>query len=447
MQSATDAQDFSPEALSIDRLRDEFDREPNRLVLDWAVRQAEQRGALVLFAQIAALPGGEPCLRADDASGASYRLALPSKDAAAARQGLIALQEQLAKPIAVFPHGVLVEYLRELDGLKQIALCPQAYRPPIFRSSLPSQSSQSRRGLAIPSPHLARLEAESIHIIREAIAEARNPVMLYSVGKDSGVMLHLARKAFFPSPPPFPLLHVDTRWKFQEMYSFRDFMVRASGMELLVHVNPECVERDINPFDHGSAVHTDLTKTEGLKQALNKHSFDVIFGGARRDEEKSRAKERIFSFRTATHQWNPKSQRPEVWNLYNTRKNPGESIRVFPLSNWTELDIWQYIHQEDIPVVPLYFARPRAVVVRPEMIMMVDDERCRLTAEDEIQILKVRFRTLGCYPLSGAMESDAQSIEDILLELVGARQSERQGRRIDTDGAGSMERKKQEGYF
>ena len=271
--------------------------------------------------------------------------------------------------------------------------------------------------------------------------------MMYSIGKDSGVMLHLAYKAFYPAPPPFPLLHIDTRWKFQEMYLFRDFMARESGMSLLVHTNPEAIEKDINPFDHGSALHTNITKTDGLKQALDHYKFDVVFGGARRDEEKSRAKERVFSFRTAAHGWDPKNQRPELWNLYNSRKSPNESIRVFPLSNWTELDIWQYIYQENIPMVPLYFAKPRPVVVRPEMIMMVDDERCRLSPGEEVQIKKVRFRTLGCYPLTGAVESEAETLEDILLEIIHARQSERQGRKIDTDSAGSMERKKHEGYF
>ncbi|WP_423456855.1 sulfate adenylyltransferase subunit CysD [Ottowia sp. VDI28] len=297
------------------------------------------------------------------------------------------------------------------------------------------------------SPHLKRLEAESIHIIREAVAEAQNPVMLYSIGKDSSVMLHLARKAFYPGVPPLPLLHVDTRWKFQAMYEFRDRIAQECGMPLLVHINPEAVERNINPFDHGSALHTDITKTEGLKQALNQHQFDVVFGGARRDEEKSRAKERVFSFRTATHRWDPKNQRPELWNLYNTRKNPGESIRVFPLSNWTELDIWEYIYREGIPVVPLYFAQTRPVVVRPGMILMVDDDRCRLLPDEEIQLRKVRFRTLGCYPLTSAIESEAESLEDVLLELINTRQSERQGRKIDTDSRGSMEKKKQEGYF
>lgn len=297
------------------------------------------------------------------------------------------------------------------------------------------------------TPHLKRLEAEGIHILREAVAEAKNPVMLYSMGKDSSVMLHLARKAFFPAPPPFSLLHVDTRWKFQAMYDFRDRMAAQCGMELLVHINPEAIAKDINPFDHGSAVHTDITKTEGLKQALDKYKFDVIFGGARRDEEKSRAKERIFSFRTTTHCWDPKRQRPEIWNLYNTRKNAGESLRVFPLSNWTELDIWQYIYQEGIPVVPLYFAKERPVVVRDGMILLVDDDRFRLRSGEEIQRRQIRFRTLGCYPLTGALDSSAETLPDVILELIHARNSERQGRAIDADASASMEKKKQEGYF
>jgi len=284
-------------------------------------------------------------------------------------------------------------------------------------------------------------------IMREAVAEAQNPAMLYSVGKDSGVMLHLARKAFFPSLPPFPLLHVDTRWKFQEMYLFRDLMARESGMELLVHTNPDAIANNINPFDHGSALHTDITKTEGLKQALDQYKFDVVFGGARRDEEKSRSKERIFSFRSASHHWDPKNQRPEVWSLFNTRKKQGESIRVFPLSNWTEVDIWNYIYHENIPVVPLYFSKPRPVITRADMMMMVDDDRCQLLPEDKIEIRKVRFRTLGCYPLTGAIESNAETVEDILIELINSHQSERQGRVIDKDSSGSMEKKKQEGYF
>jgi sulfate adenylyltransferase subunit 2 len=271
--------------------------------------------------------------------------------------------------------------------------------------------------------------------------------MLYSVGKDSSVMLHLARKAFYPAPPPFPLLHVDTRWKFQEMYLFRDHMAKESGMDLLVHINPDAIAKDINPFDHGSAMHTDITKTEGLKQALDKYKFDIVFGGARRDEEKSRAKERIFSFRSQTHRWDPKQQRPELWNLFNTKKSRGESIRVFPLSNWTEIDIWQYIYQEHIPVVPLYFAKKRPVVIRDGMILMVDDSRFRLLPDEEILEKVIRFRTLGCYPLSGAIESTATNLPEIILEIINARSSERQGRAIDSDASASMEKKKQEGYF
>ena len=435
---------LQPQELTPDWLLDERDRSPNRLVLDWAIEQARKRRDRVLFVQLSPLPGGQPCLHANDARGARFWVPLANLNDAAIQQALADLQRHIGKPIAVFPHGALVAHLRHMNSTADIHLCPQAYRP-VLPAGL-SLSGNAKPDLA-PSPHLKRLEAESIHIIREAVAEAQNPVMMYSIGKDSGVMLHLARKAFYPAPPPFPLLHIDTRWKFQEMYLFRDFMARESGMDLLVHTNPEAIEKNINPFDHGSALHTDITKTEALKQALDHYKFDVVFGGARRDEEKSRAKERVFSFRTSTHRWDPKNQRPELWNLYNTRKSPCESIRVFPLSNWTELDIWQYIYQENIPMVPLYFAKPRPVVVRPEMIMMVDDERCRLLPGEEVQIKKVRFRTLGCYPLTGAVESEAETLEDILLEIIHARQSERQGRKIDTDSAGSMEKKKQEGYF
>ena len=295
--------------------------------------------------------------------------------------------------------------------------------------------------------HLQRLEAESIHILREVVAEAERPVMLYSVGKDSACMLHLARKAFYPSPPPFPLLHVDTTWKFQAMYELRDRMARESGMELIVYHNPEAMERGINPFDHGP-LHTDMWKTEGLKQALNLHGFDAAFGGARRDEEKSRAKERIFSFRSANHRWDPKNQRPELWRLYNARKAKGESIRVFPISNWTELDIWQYIHLENIPIVPLYFAAKRPVVERDGLLLMVDDERFPLQPGEVPQERSVRFRTLGCYPLTGAVESEAATLPEVIQETLLTTTSERQGRIIDKDaGAASMEKKKQEGYF
>ena len=295
--------------------------------------------------------------------------------------------------------------------------------------------------------HLQRLEAESIHILREVVAECGRPVMLYSIGKDSATMLHLARKAFYPAPPPFPLLHVDTQWKFRDMYALRDRVAAESGMELLVWQNPEAVALGINPFDHGSQVHTDLWKTQGLKQALDHHGFDAAFGGARRDEEKSRAKERIFSFRSAQHRWDPKQQRPELWSLYNTRKHAGESMRVFPLSNWTELDIWQYIAQEKIPVVPLYLAAWRPVVQRAGMLLMVDDERFRLLPGELPVMRKVRFRTLGCYPLSGAVESEADTLPAVIQEMLLARTSERQGRMIDFDQSASMEKKKQEGYF
>jgi sulfate adenylyltransferase subunit 2 len=295
--------------------------------------------------------------------------------------------------------------------------------------------------------HLQRLEAESIHIMREVVAEADKPVMLYSIGKDSAVMLHLAMKAFYPSRPPFPLLHVDTRWKFRDMYAFRDRMAKQLGLELITHVNPEGIAKNINPFTHGSAIHTDIMKTEGLKQALGKYGFDAAFGGARRDEEKSRAKERIFSFRSAQHRWDPKNQRPELWKLYNARKHKDESLRVFPLSNWTELDIWQYIYLQKIPIVPLYFAAERPVVERNGTLIMVDDDRMPLAPGEVPMMRKVRFRTLGCYPLTGAIESEADTLPAIIQEMLLTKTSERQGRVIDHDAAASMEKKKQEGYF
>ncbi|WP_183487119.1 sulfate adenylyltransferase subunit CysD [Martelella radicis] len=301
--------------------------------------------------------------------------------------------------------------------------------------------------MAMSLTHLQRLEAESIHIFREVAANFTRPVMLYSIGKDSSVMMHLARKAFYPAKPPFPFLHVDTTWKFKAMYAFRERMTRELGIDLLVHVNPEGVEGAINPFDHGSSTHTHIWKTVGLRQALDKYGFDAAFGGARRDEEKSRAKERIFSFRNAQHAWDPKSQRPEMWKTYNTRVGKGESIRVFPLSNWTELDIWQYIMKENVPIVPLYFAAKRPVVERDGMLVMVDDERMRVSPDEKVEEKMVRFRTLGCYPLTGAVESDAVDLQGIVREMLTARTSERQGRAIDKDEAGSMEKKKREGYF
>src|SRR3984893_7521219 len=323
-----------------------------------------------------------------------------------------------------------------------------------MRSSVRAEGGGQVAAAAAASPtmsptltHLQRLEAESIYILREVVAECERPVMLYSIGKDSSVMLHLAKKAFHPARPPFPLLHVDTTWKFRAMYEFRDRMARELGMELIVHVNPEGLAQGINPFTHGSQVHTDVMKTQGLKQALDKYGFDVAFGGARRDEEKSRAKERIFSFRSAQHRWDPKNQRPELWSLYNTRKHKDESIRVFPISNWTELDVWQYIHLENIPIVPLYFSARRPVVERDGALIMVDDERMPLRPGERPEMRSVRFRTLGCYPLTGAVESEATTLPQIIQEMLLTKSSERQGRVIDHDAAASMEKKKQEGYF
>jgi sulfate adenylyltransferase subunit 2 len=301
--------------------------------------------------------------------------------------------------------------------------------------------------LTTPLTHLQRLEAESIFIMREVLAESENPVMMYSIGKDSSVMLHLAMKAFYPAKPPFPLLHVDTTWKFREMIEFRDNIARELGLDLIVHINQEGVEQGVGPYTHGSQVHTDIMKTQSLKQALDRYKFDAAFGGARRDEEKSRAKERVFSFRDAQHRWDPKNQRPELWHLYNGRVRRGESIRVFPLSNWTELDIWQYIYQENIPIVPLYFAKERPVVERDGMLIMVDDDRIPLRPGEVPQQRMVRFRTLGCYPLTGAVESTAADLPSIIEEMLVTRTSERQGRAIDHDASASMEKKKQEGYF
>jgi len=434
-----------PAELRATDLLDELGRAPIASVLEWDLERARAKRKLVLFTQLTHTDDGQTFLHANDARGARYWLPLGSTeiDRLQLASALQQLQQHLDKEIVIFPSGRLTGVCRTLTLPAHTSLGLLGYLA--TPEEIKRQPGTAQPGAL--TPHLKRLEAESMQIIREAVAEAENPTMLYSMGKDSAVMLHLARKAFYPSPPPFPLLHVDTRWKFQEMYLFRDMMARESGMDLLVHINPDAISKDINPFDHGSALHTDITKTEGLKQALDKYKFDVVFGGARRDEEKSRAKERIFSFRSQSHQWDPKKQRPEIWNLYNTRKNQGESIRVFPLSNWTELDIWQYIYQENIPLVPLYFAKERPVVKRNGMLMMVDDARMRLLPGEKIEAQKIRFRTLGCYPLTGAVQSDATSVADILLELLASRSSERQGRAIDSDSSASMEKKKQEGYF
>ncbi|MDB2565162.1 sulfate adenylyltransferase subunit CysD, partial [Alphaproteobacteria bacterium] len=364
-------------------------------------------------------------------------------------EGLRYFSKIRKKNIIILPHLDLLDNFKkseELNSKSKLSIHLPQY---IFQTSKINikETIFKKKFTLKKNSYLSDLEAESIHIIREVVSETKNPVMLYSVGKDSSVMLHLAKKAFYPSPPPFPLMHVDTRWKFQEMYLFRDWMVKKSNMKLISHINPDGIKGNVNPFDHGSSAHTDIMKTQGLKQALDQYEFDAAFGGARRDEEKSRAKERIFSFRTSSHQWDPKNQRPELWNLYNAKVNKSESIRVFPLSNWTELDIWQYIYQEQIPIVPLYFAKYRPVIQRDGMLLMVDDDRLNIQPKEKIELKKIRFRTLGCYPLTGAIESDADTLESIVLELLQSKTSERQGRAIDADSSNSMEKKKLEGYF
>lgn len=447
------------EPLADTLLVDEHARPAKRLVLDQLLATARKKRKLILFTQMFEIDDGSRFLALNDARGGRrwIRLDLAGESLSTLNDALNTLCAIEKKNILLVPSGAVVEPLRRLvkqhrnqrvvdrnEGLVTIALEIYSHgHAEILQTTKASHRPKTHPGMT----HLDRLEAESMHIIREVMAEADNPVMLYSVGKDSSVMLHLARKAFYPSPPPFPLLHVDTRWKFQAMYDFRDFMARESGMDLLVHINPEGVAKNITPFDHGSALHTDIMKTQSLKMALDHYKFDVAFGGARRDEEKSRAKERVFSFRTAAHRWDPKCQRPELWNLYNGKRDRDESIRVFPISNWTELDIWQYIYREQIPIVPLYFAAERPVVERDGMLMMVDDDRLPLHPDESIKLKKIRFRTLGCYPLTGAIESDADDLASIVLELLSARTSERQGRAIDTDSNASMEKKKQEGYF
>ena len=436
---------------------DELGRPAIQLVLNALVSGARKKRQAALFVKIHSLEvknsdlqsSGAKILVAEDGKGAKRWCLLNDETINSIRAGLAVLAGN--KSTTFFPSGELVKSCREIinHSLKkgvEVAKV-QFPEPTSSRSNRLSKKEVTTQTLSKNLSHLDRLEAESLYIIREVMAHAENPVMLYSVGKDSAVMLHLARKAFYPSPPPFPLMHVDTRWKFQAMYDFRDIMAEESKMELIVHTNPEGIQKNINPFDHGSALHTDIMKTQGLKQALDLHGFDVAFGGARRDEEKSRAKERIFSFRNSSHRWDPKNQRPELWNLYNCRKSPGESVRVFPLSNWTELDIWQYIYREGVPIVPLYFAAKRPVVERNGMLIMVDDDRMKLLPGESIEVKEVRFRTLGCYPLTGAVESSATDLSQIVLELLQSRTSEREGRAIDSDSNASMEKKKQEGYF
>jgi len=442
-----------PPAVETADLRDERDRPVKAFAAETLAELARKERVLSLHVQQHETPDGRSLLVSNDGRGGRRWVFLSSDDPTDEEllQALGSLREDPERRMLVWPHGRLTARLRKLidsenrlgDG---VTAALAAYHPIVDLEDIVARS-----GGDVPRTthltHLDRLEAESLHIMREVAATADNPVMLYSVGKDSAVMLHLARKAFYPSPPPFPLLHVDTRWKFQEMYQFRDRMAADAGMDLIVHVNPEGVEKDINPIDHGSAVHTDIMKTQGLKQALDKYGFDVAFGGARRDEEKSRAKERVFSFRTTTQRWDPKNQRPELWNLYNTAKSKGESIRVFPISNWTELDVWQYIYRESIPIVPLYFSHVRPTVERDGMLMMLDDDRVRPMDGETVRFRKIRFRTLGCYPLTGGIDSEAEDLGAIILELLQTHSSERQGRAIDTDSAASMEHKKQEGYF
>lgn len=446
-------------AIESSNLFDEHERSAKSAVVSQILELGRKKRRTVLFANLHTINADFSVLYANDGRTGRRWVFIPKSTPSVEhlQDAFFALMDHEAKDVTLIPTGPMVKTCREIirqkrthdltRGENTLRLAIEVYSHGRDDISAYINSGADDVFPADTMSHLDRLEAESIHIIREVIAEADNPVMLYSVGKDSSVMLHLARKAFYPSLPPFPLLHVDTRWKFQAMYDFRDYMAETSGMDLLVHINPDGIAKDINPLDHGSALHTDIMKTEGLKQALNHYKFDVAFGGARRDEEKSRAKERIFSFRTSSHRWDPKNQRPELWHQYNGRKKPNESIRVFPLSNWTELDIWQYIYREQIPIVPLYFAADRPVVERDGMLLMIDDDRLKLYPDEKVEIKKVRYRTLGCYPLTGAIESDADDLASIVLELLSAQTSERQGRAIDSDSSASMEKKKQEGYF
>jgi sulfate adenylyltransferase subunit 2 len=431
-----------PLELNPETLSDELGRRPTSSVLSWDLARARTKRKLVLFAQLTHTVGEQDTLHANDARGARYWLPLDANDINAQQlhSALQRLQAHTGKDIVIFPSGRLVEICRQTEAPAHVELGLLSY-PAVLDDGNRGRTVTAHKKL---TPHLKQLEAESLQIIREAVAESDNPAMLYAIGKDSAVMLHLVRKAFYPAPPPLPLLHIDTRWKFQEMYRFRDLMARESGMDLLVHINPQAISKDINPFDHGPALHTEISETEGLKQALNRYQFDLLLSGARRDEAPVRAKERIFSLRAKNQHWDPQQQRAEPWNLYNTRKKPGESLRVFPLSNWTELDIWQYIYQVNIPLVPLYFAKERPVINRNGRLLLIDDERMRLLPDDKIEARRIRFRSLGCYPLVEAVESQAASAADILLELLASQTSERQGH--GTDSA-STEKQKQEGYF
>ena len=442
---------FLPPPLSLSDLADENGNAVRRYAAEALLQKARRERLVSLFVLMHQTPSGEVLLAANDGRQARRWMFLDSDDPSPDDliDALGALSGDAGDRSLFWPHGELCGFLRHwADADCKVADLPTAlavYAPSYTGKTEPERRPNTDRTLTLS--HLDRLEAESIHIMREVAATAQNPVMLYSVGKDSSVMLHLAKKAFHPAPPPFPLMHIDTGWKFREMYQFRDRMAADAGMKLITHINQDGLERSINPIDHGSSVHTDIMKTQSLKQALDKHGFDVAFGGARRDEEKSRAKERIFSFRTASHRWDPKNQRPELWSLYNTEIGSDENMRVFPISNWTELDVWQYIHREAIPIVPLYFAALRPFVRGNDMLIMLEDDRLKPLKGEQVEFGRIRFRTLGCYPLTGAIESDADNLDKVILELLQARNSERQGRAIDTDAAASMEKKKQEGYF
>ena len=420
-------EDFLPHNLNLENYKDALGDRLNSLIQNYFIQEHERQRKLILFIQYFESKNHKFIFANDRRKGRLW-VKVKSNKIEDIYEGIKYFSKLRKKNIILLPSQDLLSKFQDF----QIPVTKNKYQIEfpnyIFQATEidPTKTIFTKSFSLRQNSYLSDLEAESIHIIREVVSETKNPVMLYSVGKDSSVMLHLAQKAFYPSPPPFPLMHVDTRWKFKEMYLFRNWMAKKSNMKLITHINPEGVKSNINPFDHGSSVHTDIMKTQGLKQALDQYQFDAAFGGARRDEEKSRAKERIFSFRTATHQWDPKNQRPELWNLYNAKVNKSESIRVFPLSNWTELDIWQYIYQEQIPIVPLYFAKTRPVIQREGMIMMVDDDRLNLQPHEKIELKKIRFRTLGCYPLTGAIESAADSLESIVLELLQSKTSERQ---------------------
>lgn len=446
------------DCLNTDNICDEHNRLAKKQIIVHFINQHKVSRNTLLFVKIASNAEGDTFLFANDAKDTRrwVRFISSKIDIETLETALVTLIEHENKNTVIIPGGALTTICRELSrkwrsnkqkvGGKTIHLALEVFNHGL--SDIEAYVNKDTQFKSIEKlTHLDLLEAEAIHIMREVVAEAENPVMLYSLGKDSSVMLHLAKKAFFPSKLPFPMLHIDTRWKFQAMYDFRDHMAKTSGMELIVYTNLEGVAKHINPIDHGSALHTDIMKTAALKQALDKYKFDIAIGGARRDEEKSRAKERIFSFRNSAHQWDPRNQRPELWRHFNLNKKKGESIRAFPLSNWTEMDVWQYIYREKIPIIPLYFAIERPVVERDGTFIMLDDDRLELLSDENVKIKRVRFRSLGCYPLTAAIVSDADSLELILLELLNSREGERQGRTIDKDISASMEKKKQEGYF